>query len=305
MTSSASAAWAAVVINYESGPVLVECVQALRADRSAGAVEIVVVDNGSTDGSIEALRAAEPEVTVLQPGANLGYGRAANLGIAATDAPIVAVFNPDAFLAPGSARAVLDAFAADPDLGVVGPRIENPDGSIYPSARVAPGVVVAVGHALLGQVLPAEPVHDGVSATGRRYRPSPARSTGSRARRSGFGGQHSTGWAGGTSVTSCSSRTSMCAARCVRTMRRIRYEPQARVMHVVGTSRAGAPVRSIVRHHRSAYRYLDKWWKGPQRLALPAAGRVPGGSRCRRRDRRPPAGAKRGRGVPNLRVPSG
>ena len=52
---------------------------------------------------------------------------------------------------------------------------------------------------------------------------------------------------------------------------RVRYEPAARVTHMVGASRASAPVRSVVSHHRAAYRYLDKWWTGPRRLALPAA----------------------------------
>ena len=52
---------------------------------------------------------------------------------------------------------------------------------------------------------------------------------------------------------------------------RVRFEPAARVTHVIGTSRAAAPTRSIVRHHRSAYRYLDKWWTGPRRLGLPIA----------------------------------
>jgi len=52
---------------------------------------------------------------------------------------------------------------------------------------------------------------------------------------------------------------------------RVRYEPGAVVTHVVGASRSRAPVRSVVNHHRAAYRYLDKWWTGPRRLALPAA----------------------------------
>ena len=52
----------------------------------------------------------------------------------------------------------------------------------------------------------------------------------------------------------------------------MRYEPSGRVMHAVGTSRAAAPSRSIVLHHRAAYRYADKWWTGPRRLALPLAG---------------------------------
>ena len=52
----------------------------------------------------------------------------------------------------------------------------------------------------------------------------------------------------------------------------VRYEPDARAVHVIGTSRSRSPVRSLALHHRAAYRYADKWWRGPQRLALPAAG---------------------------------
>ena len=52
---------------------------------------------------------------------------------------------------------------------------------------------------------------------------------------------------------------------------RVRYVPGATVMHVVGASRSHAPVRSVIDHHRAAYRYVDKWWTGPRRLALPAA----------------------------------
>jgi N-acetylglucosaminyl-diphospho-decaprenol L-rhamnosyltransferase len=52
---------------------------------------------------------------------------------------------------------------------------------------------------------------------------------------------------------------------------RVRYEPAASVTHIVGASRSRAPVRSAVDHHKAAYRYLDKWWSGPRRLALPVA----------------------------------
>src|SRR4249920_1377856 len=94
------ARWAAVVVNYESGPLLADCVDALVADDSAGPVDIVVVDNGSTDGSVTTLHARHPTVAVMDPHANLGYGRAANLGIAATRAPVALVFIPIARRAP-------------------------------------------------------------------------------------------------------------------------------------------------------------------------------------------------------------
>ncbi len=99
--------WAAVVVNYEAGASLTTCVETLLADDSAGAPEVVVVDNGSADGSVDQLEATFPQVTVIRPGANLGYGRAANLGAAATRAPIVAVLNPDTEVEAGTAAALV------------------------------------------------------------------------------------------------------------------------------------------------------------------------------------------------------
>src|SRR5207244_157671 len=68
--------WAAVVVEYESGPLLGECVDALTADDSAGPVEVVVVDNGSTGGSVAAMLARHPDVAGITPHATLGYTRA-------------------------------------------------------------------------------------------------------------------------------------------------------------------------------------------------------------------------------------
>ncbi|MDQ1478342.1 MAG: N-acetylglucosaminyl-diphospho-decaprenol L-rhamnosyltransferase, partial [Actinomycetota bacterium] len=150
-------AWAAVVVNFEPGPLLTECVRSVLADTSAGEVELVVVDNRSHDGSIEALQTAFPEVHVISSPGNVGYARAANLGIAATRAPVVAVFNPDLTIEPGTAKAMRACFDDEPRLGAAGPRIRNVDGSDYPSARKSPSIPVAVGHGLFGLWWPANP----------------------------------------------------------------------------------------------------------------------------------------------------
>ncbi len=151
--------WAAVVVNYEAGPLLLACVESLLADNSAGAPEIVVVDNGSRDGSVAALHRARPAVRVLDPGTNLGYAAAANRGIAASSAPVVAVCNPDLEVCPGTAAAMVARFAAEPDLAAVGPALLNPDGTQYPSARAHASSVDAVGHAALGARVAGQPLH--------------------------------------------------------------------------------------------------------------------------------------------------
>ena len=260
--------WAAVVVAYESGPLLTDCVTSLLAETSAGgAPEVVVVDNGSHDGSIELLEATHPAVAVLRPGVNLGYARASNLGIAATTAPVVAVVNPDAVLAPGGAAAILARFDAEPSLGAVGPQIREPDGSVYPSARRVPSTRDAIGHAVLGPVRPD-------NAATRRYRELDADPDRPRA----------VDWVSGAAIWL--RREALDAVGgwdegffmyvedvdlCWRLHLAgwtVAYEPAATVTHVQGVSTAGHPYRMIVAHHRSTLRFAGKRWHGVRRALL-------------------------------------
>jgi N-acetylglucosaminyl-diphospho-decaprenol L-rhamnosyltransferase len=263
--------WAAVVVNYEAGPLLVDCVRSLLADDGAGAPEVVVVDNGSTDGSVAALRAAFPEVVVVDPGGNVGYATGANRGIAATSAPVVAVSNADLVVEPGTAPALVARFAAEPDLAAVGPALLNPDGSVYPSARAHASSIDAVGHAVLGRAFPR-------NRFTRRYRQLDA--DWDRAR--------DVDWVSGAlmflrrsaldSVGGWDERYFMYMEDvdlCWRLGRlgwRVSYDPAGRVTHVQGASTAGRPYRMIAEHHRSVYRFADRRWRGARRiLLLPAA----------------------------------
>ena len=85
---------------------------------------------------------------------NLGFGGAANRGVAATDTPYVAVLNPDVVVKPGTVAALVGALDADPRFGIVGPRIDTPNGQWYPSARAFPTLRDAMGHAFLHFVAP-------------------------------------------------------------------------------------------------------------------------------------------------------
>jgi N-acetylglucosaminyl-diphospho-decaprenol L-rhamnosyltransferase len=270
-TSSDRPTWAAVVVNYEAGELLTVCVRSLFADDSAGPPEVVVVDNGSTDGSITALRAALPDVRVVTAGRNLGYAAAANVGIAATAAPVVAVCNPDLDVVPGTGAAMVARLDAEPDLAALGPRIENPDGSLYPSARRDPGIGDAIGHALFGLVAPR-------NRFTRHYRQLDVDAAQPR----------DVDWASGamlflrrsalTSVGGWDERYFMYMEDvdlCWRLRRlgwRVAYEPGGRAIHVQGASTARTPYRMIAEHHRSAFRFAERRWRGPRRLLLvPAA----------------------------------
>jgi N-acetylglucosaminyl-diphospho-decaprenol L-rhamnosyltransferase len=111
----------AVIVNYEAGDLLLECVGALAGQRSL--LETIVVDNGSTDGSTEAAAARFPDVHVVKPGRNLGFAGGANAGARVARGELLLFLNPDVRLTPGS-LSVLAAEFTDPSVGVVGPPLD-------------------------------------------------------------------------------------------------------------------------------------------------------------------------------------
>ncbi len=112
-----------VVLNYEGGDDLVRAVDALAATRTDASVQIVVVDNGSTDTSVAAVEATHPEVEVRRTGTNRGFG-ANNDALGDLDGiDYVALVNNDAFVEPGWLDPLVDALAADDQLGAVQAKI--------------------------------------------------------------------------------------------------------------------------------------------------------------------------------------
>jgi N-acetylglucosaminyl-diphospho-decaprenol L-rhamnosyltransferase len=257
-----------VVVNYNAGEHLEHCVRSLLADESAGgAPDVVVVDNDSRDGSVAAVAAAHPDVTVVPVGANLGYATAANRGIAATHAPVVAVCNADVTVGDGAGAAMVARFEREPDVGAIGPRVRNPDGSVYPSARAFPTPVDAVGHALFGWWWPQ-------NRWTRRYRqldcdpdrPRDADWVSGAAiwlRRAAV--DDVDGWDEGYFMY---LEDADLGWRLRRRGWRICYEPAATVVHVQALSTSRYPYRMIFEHHRSTARFAAKRWTGARRCLL-------------------------------------
>jgi N-acetylglucosaminyl-diphospho-decaprenol L-rhamnosyltransferase len=236
--------------------------------------EIVVVDNASSDGSVHAVRAADPDVVVVETGANLGFGTGANRGVALTTGDYLLILNPDTVVEPGTVKALAEALDRDAGLGLVGPRMENLDGTLYPSVRRFPDLAVAAGHAFVGLVWPSNPFT-------RRYRmldwdhDRPAADV---------------DWVGGACLLVRRSAFDVVAGfdeayfmyvedvdLCWRLRLagwRIGYEPGGRVVHALGASSRLMPYRMIAEHHRSLLRFASKTSTGPKRAILPvvAAG---------------------------------
>jgi N-acetylglucosaminyl-diphospho-decaprenol L-rhamnosyltransferase len=120
-----------VVVTHNALPWIERCLESVRDE------EVVVVDNGSADGSVEVVRDLMPEATVIEQ-ENVGLAAGWNRGIAETSGRYVLILNSDAWLTEGSLRRLV-AFADDhPAAAIVGPRLRNPDGSVQRSVRGFP-----------------------------------------------------------------------------------------------------------------------------------------------------------------------
>jgi hypothetical protein len=123
---------AVVIVSFEARDPLLAALASVRAHASLP-VEVVVVDNASADGSVEAVRAAHPAALVIANRENVGFARACNQGLRASRAPHVLFLNPDAELTPGAVEALVGAVEHRPDVGAAGPRTRSGDGTIQVS----------------------------------------------------------------------------------------------------------------------------------------------------------------------------
>ena len=128
--SRVTADLATVVVNWNTVGLLDECLASIFAATPASLHnEVVVVDNGSTDGSVEHLRRHWPDVRLIVNPDNQGFCRANNAAVRATDAPLLLLVNTDARLQPDNIAGLLRYFRDDPQAAVVGPRLTYADGT--------------------------------------------------------------------------------------------------------------------------------------------------------------------------------
>jgi GT2 family glycosyltransferase len=126
----------ALIVSHNVKDLLLQCLRAFYSISDVP-VEVVVVDNGSTDGSAAAVTSEFPKATVLLEQKNLGYGRAANIGLERCQGRFVLLLNPDVTVDPQSVGRLSDFLMTRPDAGAVGPRVFMADGTLDPDCRRA------------------------------------------------------------------------------------------------------------------------------------------------------------------------
>ena len=259
-----TAALRVVAVTYSPGASLEGFLDSL-AGATDRPVDVVLADNGSTDGVAEAAARSRGDVRFLPTGGNIGYGPAVNAGLADVREGWALVANPDVVFDPGSLDELLAVAARWPRAATVGPAIRTPEGDLYPSARDLPSLTTGAGHAVFGWVWPSNPW----TARYRREREAPR--------------ERSAGWLSGScflvdlaafhSVGGFDPGYFMyfedvdLAERLGRAGYLHVYAPSAAVTHEGGHATRRQPHRMQRVHHTSALRYLSGQY--PRRRHVP------------------------------------
>ncbi len=129
-----------IIVTWNAKRYALECIESLHGYRSELGLEVIVVDNGSTDGTPEAIRSQFPGVKLIENDANLGFSRANNIGLAVSRGRYVCMVNSDVVIPGGCFDKLVEFMERNPDIGVLGPKMLSPSGGIGASVARLPTV---------------------------------------------------------------------------------------------------------------------------------------------------------------------
>lgn len=124
---------AVVYVNFNTRDETIESIRSV-LETTRRPLEVVVVDNGSEDGSATAIRERFPQATVIEAGDNLGFAAGVNLGVGRSESPWVLLLNPDTIVLDGAVDAIVSFAESHPAHGLYGGRTLRPDGTTDPSS---------------------------------------------------------------------------------------------------------------------------------------------------------------------------
>ena len=130
-----------IIINWNTKKLLVKCLRSLLPEQ--GSFEVIVVDNGSTDGSIEMIEKKFPMVVLLKNKKNLGFGAANNQAMKKAKGEYFLLLNSDTVILNNAHLKMAEFMDKHPQVGVVGCKLLNPDRTPQPSAGSFPNLLVS------------------------------------------------------------------------------------------------------------------------------------------------------------------
>ena len=246
---------AVVVVSFEASETLLAGLDALRSHASLP-LELVVVDNASTDGSADAVRARRPEALLIANTENVGFARACNQGWRASRAAHVLFLNPDAELTAGAVEALVGLLEDRPAVGAAGPRTRGSDGTIQVSTGpdLSPLAELRQRRLVLGVALrEARALAEAEALHAREHEPAWVSGSCLVARRAAL-----------EAVGGFDERFFLYEedADLCRRLREagwgVVFTPAANVMHHLGRSMSKTPRRARLEYHRSHLLYYRK-----------------------------------------------
>lgn len=151
-----------VILNWNTRDLLLECLRAVEANTDGLSVEVLVVDNASTDDSVSRVRRDFPHIRVVENQTNLGFAAGNNLGAREATGRYVLLLNTDAFLRPGALGQLARLLDVNPRAGLCGAQLLNPDGSFQASHTAFPTlareflILSGLGRLIFGSYYPSQ-----------------------------------------------------------------------------------------------------------------------------------------------------
>jgi hypothetical protein len=298
-----------VIVTWNGKNYAMECLESLYSCGLKVPFEVLVVDNASTDGTPDAIRDSFPQVNVIETGANLGFAKGNNIGIARSRGKYICCINSDVVVYPGCIERMLALMEADEKIGMMGPKMLCADGQVGVSVTRLPTVWNTLCSALaLSNLIPNSSRLSGF--TGRRNSVSAAEDVEvlagwfwmiSRAALGQVGGLDERFFMFGEDLDWC--------YRFRKAGWRVVFCGEAESLHYGGGSSEGAPVRFYVEMRRANMQYFRKhhglWGVGGYFVAIGIheLARIVGYSLsyCYNADRRQEAASKVQRSLSCLR----
>jgi GT2 family glycosyltransferase len=137
-TQSKSFDLSVVIVGWNAKRYLELCLESLASAPPLRSMEVLVVDNASSDDSVEMIETRFPWVKLIQSPENLGFSKGNNVAIRQAQGRYIALVNPDVIVFPGCLDALADFLDQNPRVGNVGPRVLNPDMSMQSTCRRFP-----------------------------------------------------------------------------------------------------------------------------------------------------------------------
>jgi GT2 family glycosyltransferase len=251
-----------LIVTFNSRDHIAACLRSLEAPLTGLAHEVLVIDNASSDGTVDVVRSASPGARIVELPENRGFAAGVNAGLAASSGEFVLWLNPDSRYVSGSPGDVIDWMRAHADVGIVGGRILDPDGSVQRSARVFPsyGAVLGARYSLLTKLFPKNPFSTRYLRTHSDYDQiepvdwvSGACLMHTRATSDALRGADDGFFMYFEDVDFC--------YRAWQAGRKVFFHPGMTVEHEIGGSSTRTPAALLVIRHRSLWRWYAKHFK--------------------------------------------